>query len=167
MMFIHPLLLGGLVAVGLPVLLHLLMRQKPKHLLFPAYRFLQKRAKTNQRKLRLRHLILVLLRMLLIALIVLALARPRIFSERTSSFLPNQAVAAVMVIDTSRSMEYSVAGKTRLDDAKQRALELLDDIAESSHVAVVDSGDPNREWLTVAQARERIRSLKQRAARPP
>src|SRR4029077_12196074 len=86
MTFLYPLMLGGLVAVGLPILLHLLMRQKPKHVMFPAFRFLQKRAKTNQRKIRLRHLILLLLRMLLIALIVLALARPRMFSDRTVGF---------------------------------------------------------------------------------
>src|SRR5260370_17917288 len=113
-MFIHPLLLGGLVAVGLPVLLHLLMRQKPKHLLFPAFRFLQKRAKTNQRKIRLRHLILLLLRMLLIALIILALARPRMFSDRPVGFMPNQSVPALIAIDTTPTMEHTAARTPRL-----------------------------------------------------
>src|SRR5258708_8241135 len=125
MTFLYPLMLGGLVAVGLPILLHLLMRQKPKHVMFPAFRFLQQRAKRNQRKIRLRHLLLLLLRMLLLALICAALAKPRIFSERTGGgFGPNQAAAAVLVIDTSLSMDYASGGKTRLDDAKQRALEL-------------------------------------------
>src|SRR5260370_29695741 len=82
MTFIYPLMLGGLVAVGLPILLHLLMRQKPKHVMFPAFRFLQQKAKRNQRKIRLRHLLLLLLRMLLLALICLALAKPRVFSDR-------------------------------------------------------------------------------------
>src|SRR5262245_21052431 len=118
--FIHPLLLGGLAAVGLPIVLHLLMRQKPKHLLFPAFRFLQQRAKTNQRKIRLRHLILLLLRITLIALICLALARPRLFSSRIG-LGQNQVVAAVLVIDTTPSMEYAVAGKSRLEEARQRA----------------------------------------------
>ena len=31
MAFIHGYLLGGLLLAGLPVLLHLLMRQKPRH----------------------------------------------------------------------------------------------------------------------------------------
>ena len=69
MTFIHPLLLGGLLLVGIPVLIHLIMRQKPKHLLFPAVRFLLQRQKTNQRKLQLRHLLLLALRMLLLACI--------------------------------------------------------------------------------------------------
>jgi hypothetical protein len=156
--FIHPLLLGGLAAVGLPILLHLLMRQKPKHVLFPAFRFLQQRAKTNQRKIRLRHLILLLMRMALIALICLALARPRLFSSRVG-LSQNQIVAAVILIDTTPSMEYAVAGKSRLEEARQRALELLDDMNDSSRVAVIDTGEPGREWGSVAQARDKIRAM--------
>ena len=43
MSFVHPLLLGGLLLVGIPVLIHLIMQQKPKRLRFPALRFLQQR----------------------------------------------------------------------------------------------------------------------------
>src|SRR4030088_2359514 len=106
MSFVHPLLLGGLLLVGIPVLLHLIMRQKPKHLLFPAFRFLLQRHRTNQRKLQLRHLLLLALRMLLIAAICLALARPKLFSERLS-FSRDRPVAAVLIFDTSYSMEYN------------------------------------------------------------
>src|SRR5215813_5789108 len=76
MSFVFPVMLGGLVLVGVPILLHLIMRQKPKHLLFPAFRFLLKRRRTNLRKLRLRHLLLLALRILLIMCICLALAQP-------------------------------------------------------------------------------------------
>ena len=93
MTFIHPLLLGGLVLLGLPVVIHLIMRQQPKHLLFPALRFLKLQQRTNQRKVRLRHLLLLILRMLLIALMCMALARPRLFSDRLRNFLgSDQAV---------------------------------------------------------------------------
>src|SRR5262245_49534053 len=157
MFLLHPLLLGGLALMGLPILLHLIMRQKPKHLMFPAFRFLQQRAKTNQRKIKLRHLLLLLLRMLLIALICLALARPRFFSERFH--IANQNAAVVLVIDTSPSMEYAVAGKSRLEETKQRALEVLDEMGDGSRVAIIDTGGKLQEWTTVAQAREQIRDL--------
>src|SRR5438105_9484134 len=130
MSFIHPLLLGGIVLVGLPILLHLIMRQQPKHLLFPAFRFLKLQLRTNQRKLRLRHLLLLLLRMLLIALMCLALARPRLFSDRFGGLGADQAAVVVLVIDTSRSMQYTVAGKSRLEEAKARALELLGELGQ-------------------------------------
>src|SRR5437660_10759169 len=143
MSFIHPLLLSGLLLAGVPILLHLIMRQQPKHLLFPAMRFLMQRHRTNQRKLRLRHLLLLILRMLLIALMCLALARPRLFSDRLRNFLgSDQAVAVVLVLDTSPSMEYAVAGQTCLESARARALELLDELSATSRVAVIHTGDP-------------------------
>src|SRR5438105_12250540 len=127
MTFIHPLLLGGLVLVGIPIVLHLIMRQQPKHLIFPAFRFLQLRHRTNQRKLRLRHWLLLALRMLLVALMCLALARPRLFSD-FAGLSADQSAIVVLVIDTSPSMEYTIGGKTRLDEGKARAQELLDEL---------------------------------------
>src|SRR5204863_7716439 len=76
MTFIHGYLLFGLALAGLPVLIHLIMRQKPKQLPFPAFRFLRQKAFINRRKLQLQHLLLLLLRMLLIAALCLGLARP-------------------------------------------------------------------------------------------
>src|SRR5262249_31341484 len=113
MTFIHPLLLGGLVLAGIPVLLHLIMRQKPKPVLSPAFRSLLQRHRTTQRKLRLRPLLLLALRVLLIALVCLALARPKLLSERLG-LSGQQPVAAVLVFDTSYSMEYVAGGRNRL-----------------------------------------------------
>ena len=49
MEFLNIYLLGGLVLVGVPVLMHLLMRQKPRRLPFPAFRFLRQRSVVNRR----------------------------------------------------------------------------------------------------------------------
>src|SRR5437016_10840861 len=100
MTFIHGYLLGGLILVGVPILLHLIMRQKPKQLPFPAFRFLRQKARINQRKIRLQHILLLALRMLLIAALCLALARPRLASS-SILFGGEQAVAAVFIFDTS------------------------------------------------------------------
>src|ERR1700694_3838136 len=100
MTFVFPVLLGGLLVAGVPILLHLIMRQKPKALAFPAFRFLAQRQRTNLRKLRLRHLLLLALRILLIVLVCLALGRPRIFTEGLNLH-SERPVAAVLVFDTS------------------------------------------------------------------
>lgn len=76
MSLINQALIYGLALVAVPVLLHFLMRQKPKKLLFPALRLIQLRKLQNSRRMRLRHLWLLLLRMLVIGALVLALARP-------------------------------------------------------------------------------------------
>src|SRR5215469_13163354 len=109
MSFLHFYLLGGLALVAAPVLIHLVTREKPKHLLFPAFRFLRQKYHSNRRKLRLHHLLLLLLRMLLIALLCLALARPLLHADRVNILgfnTTNQSVAVVLLFDTSPSMEY-------------------------------------------------------------
>lgn len=168
MSFIHPLLLAGLVLVVLPIVIHLIMRQQPKRLIFPALRFLKQQVTANQRKLRLRHWLLLALRMLLIALMCLALARPRLFSDRLAGLNTEQSAAVVLAIDTSPTMGYQSGGRSRLDDAKARAMELLDELSSSSRVAVIDSSEPSGEWLpSVAAARERILALDLKAANSP
>jgi len=167
MTFIFPLLLGGLALAGIPVLLHLIMRQKPKHLLFPAFRFLLQRHRTNQRKIRLRHLLLLALRLALIAGLCLALARPKIFSERLN-LSSDRPVAAVLVFDTSYSMGYVSGGRSLLDEAKRRAQELLDGFPPDSKVAILDTAEPGGDWLpSISLARDRIPDLRLRAANAP
>ncbi|HJT79399.1 MAG TPA: BatA domain-containing protein [Gemmataceae bacterium] len=167
MTFIHPLLLAGLLLVGIPVLIHLIMRQQPRRLPFPAFRFLRQQHRKNRRSLRLRHLLLLGLRILLIAGLCLALARPRLFSERLH-FSSDSPVAVALVFDTSPSMEYRVADKSRLDEAKRRANELLDELPEGSRVAVLDSAELGGEWVnSPAQARDRVARLQIRPANAP
>jgi hypothetical protein len=167
MTFIHGYILGGLLLIGVPVLLHLIMRQKPKHLSFPAFRFLRQRHLINRRKLRLQHLLLLLLRMGIIAALCLALARPRLAAERISILLSDERpVAAVLLFDTSASMEYSAAGQDRLEEAKQRARELLDEMDGGSQVALLDSsddvGEGGTEWTSPSQAQTRLENLRVR-----
>src|SRR5262249_15503262 len=127
--------------------------------LFPAFRFLQQRLRTNQRKIRLRHLLLLALRILLITLMVLALARPRVFSERLN-LTGGQPVAAVFVVDVRPSMEDAGAGKRRLDEAKQRVGELVGELAEGSRVALIDTADVAGDWAqTNAEVQERLKLL--------
>ena len=166
MTFIHPLLLGGLVLVGIPIIIHLVMRQTPKRLLFPAIRFLRQKQRSNQRRLLLRHLLLLLLRMALIAVLCLALVRPRLAgSSLGMAFTAGRPVNAVFLIDTSYSMEYTVAGKTWLDEARRRALELFEEIPDGSRIAVLDSSETDGEWSpSVGLARERIAGLRLRHA---
>jgi hypothetical protein len=158
----HPILIVGAVLAGLPIVLHLIMKREPKRLPFPALRFLKQRHKTNQRKLRLRHFVLLLMRMLLIGLFALALYQPTL--ETSGAWLSGeQPIAAVMIVDTTPSMGLRIADKSRLDDARSRALALLEDLPPGSKVAVLDTADPKGTgWeVSVADARRRLEGYTQ------
>ena len=71
--FLTPALTLGALAVAVPIVLHLVMRQRPRELEFPALRFVQQRRDSNRRRMRLRHWLLLALRCGLIVLLALAL----------------------------------------------------------------------------------------------
>jgi hypothetical protein len=157
----HTILIAGAALVGLPILLHLIMKQEPKRLSFPAFRFLKQKLKTNQRKLRLRHFILLAMRMLLIALFCLTLYQPTFKSDRFH-ISGEQPVAVAIVLDTTPSMSYVSNNETRLAEAQRRAKELLKELPDKSVVAIIDTADLNGVWLPdIAAAQRRIDELKE------
>jgi len=137
-MFINVSLLGGVALIALPIVLHLIMRQRPKRLEFPALRFVEKRHEVNQRRLRLRHLLLLLLRAGLIALLALALARPSVNLGETLG-RQQAPVAAALIFDTAPRMDYRHQNRTRLEEARELGLWLLAQLPPESQIAVLDS----------------------------
>ena len=89
--------IGGLL-MGLPVVLHFLMKPKPVLMSFPAMRFLQEKHVTARSKMRLRHLLLLLLRCLLILLIAAALARPAAATETFGNWVTLIGVGAMTLL---------------------------------------------------------------------
>jgi hypothetical protein len=94
---LHPLLLWGLAAIAVPVLIHLLLRQRPKPRPWAAMRWLEAAAQAATRRWKLTNWLLLLLRMLILALLALAVARP-------SLGLSGGGERLVLVIDRSASM---------------------------------------------------------------
>ncbi len=76
MSLIHPALIYSAGLAVIPVILHFLLRAKPRKLPFPALRLILMRRRQNVRRLRLRHVWLMLLRMLVIIGLAIAAARP-------------------------------------------------------------------------------------------
>lgn len=137
-MFLNPLFLAGLALIAVPIVLHLIMRRKPKLLEFPALRLIQKRHDTNQRRLQLRHLLLLLLRAGAIALLALAFARPSVrFEGRLGS--QEAPVAAALVFDAAPRMDYRQGNESRLQAVKEIGLGVLAKLPPQSAVAVLDT----------------------------
>ncbi|WP_337174814.1 VWA domain-containing protein [Paludisphaera sp.] len=163
----HAGLAAGAALAAIPVILHLFMRPTPKHVVFPALRLLRERQKRSRKKMRIKNWLLLAARMLLLALMALALARPRIHSE-TPLGDDSVPTALGLVFDTSLSMGYRQNDETLLDQAKEKALELVDRIPDSSLVFVADSASPaSRTGRSPASARQWIKELTVRAVNRP
>jgi hypothetical protein len=81
--FLNSAVLMGLAAVAIPVLIHLISRRKAPSMDWGAMRFLRASLAARQRRTLIEELILMVLRCLLVALVVMAVARP--FIPSTSS----------------------------------------------------------------------------------
>jgi hypothetical protein len=132
----------GVAAAIVPILIHLLLRQQPKRVPFPAIRLLQNRRRTVVRSLNLRHLILLALRIAALACLGFALARPMLKMGGPLSVDAEAPVAAMLIFDTSPSMEYRFEGKSRLKAAQELGTAVLEKLGEGSEIVVIDSATP-------------------------
>jgi hypothetical protein len=156
--FLSPLLLWGTALAAAPVILHLIMRRKPVPYPFPALRFLQQRAVANRRRLRVNHLLLLLLRIAAVVLLAMALARPVL---RGAGWIPEAEgpVAAAFVFDTAPRMALREANQTRLERAASMAKVLFGKLPSGSQVAVFDTAGTPAAFSLAAAAEARVDRL--------
>ena len=121
MTFLHPLVLLGLAAAAIPALLHLLERRVPPEAEFPPLRYLSEAERQSARRLKLQHLLLLVLRTALIAFIVLSAARPLLPSHGGGSSLVHEPTALAVILDNSPSSGVVVDGRPLLDRLKRTA----------------------------------------------
>src|SRR3954451_3353439 len=76
--FLAPAFLGGLVALGLPVYIHLLKQHKSVPLPFSSLMFLEQRTQSSIKHRRLKYLMLFAMRLAMILLLALLFANPYI-----------------------------------------------------------------------------------------
>ena len=116
--FLQPLWLLALSAAAIPALLHLRQRHDPPTILFPAVRYLQQTKREQSQRLKLRNLLLLILRTLIIALIVLAAARPVATVQVGGVHTPT---ALALVVDNSLSSGVVLGGRRLSDLLVERA----------------------------------------------
>ena len=140
MTFLHPVALLGLAAAVIPALLHLLERRVPPEAEFPPLRYLSEAERQSARRLRLRHVLLLLLRTGLIVLIVLAAARPLVPAPAAAPLrgaAGHQRTALVVILDNSVSSGAVADGRPVLDRLRAAARGSLAAAAASDRVWLV------------------------------
>ena len=136
--FLNPWFLGGLVAVGLPIWLHLLKRHKTDPTPFPSLMFFEHREQSSVQHRRLDYILLFILRTLMLVLLALLFASPFI-RKLTPKGAGKKLV--VVAVDRSFSMRTKEGTSTRLDDAKAEAMNVLSKLPPGQPAQVVALAD--------------------------
>ncbi len=156
--FATPLLLIGLLAAGIPFVLHLLSSVRARQEPFPTLRFLRLSMEKTARRRRIQHWLLLLLRAVLLALLAVAVAEP---ISRLSGGWLGQRRAAVIVLDNSLSMAAGTEGQSRLSRAKSQAARLLSEDSRPQLAEVlISSGQEQQPELSAD-----LKPLRDRIAR--
>lgn len=132
MSLLAPLYFLGALAVGLPIVFHLIRRQPRGQIEFSSLMFLRPTPPRLTRRSRLDNWLLLLLRALALTLLAIAFSRP-FFRSATSldTELPGRKI--VLVVDTSASMQRVGLWQQVLD----KAAEVLSDLQPADSLALV------------------------------
>ncbi|MGK7370284.1 MAG: BatA domain-containing protein, partial [Candidatus Halalkalibacterium sp. M3_1C_030] len=104
MNFLNPFFLLGILAVAVPVVIHLINLRRPQKVQFSTLSFLNELKKSTIRKIRIKQYLLMALRALAVLFLALALARPFLPPTLTGSSGSDNPKAIGIVIDNSSSM---------------------------------------------------------------
>jgi hypothetical protein len=146
MNFINPLFALGALAVAAPILLHLIRREHARRIEFSTLMFLRRITKRTIRYQKLRHLLLLLLRILALMLIVLAFMRP--YRETAHATVAGGKItgAHIIVLDNSMSMSY----QDRWARAQKAAADIVKKAGTDDKFAVLAFSDRTEVLMTPA-----------------
>jgi len=141
MTFLNPAILFGLLAASIPLLIHLLNLKKLSKVEFSTLAFLKELQKTKIKRIKIKQWILLAVRMIAVALIVLAFSRPTLksisFGDKTSA----AKTTAVIIIDNSISMSVITEKGSYFNQSKEILKELLADFNPGDGVYFIKTSD--------------------------
>ncbi len=136
--FINPGWLWGLGAVAIPVVLHLFFRRRYVTLRWAAMRFLKEAVERSASRRRLTQILLMAVRMLLLALLALAFARPYLSSE-VAAALARAPQNFVLVLDRSMSLGYREQGTPLWERLRSEAAAWIRSLSPGDRVLVLSA----------------------------
>lgn len=148
MQFLYPGFLFALATLAIPVIIHLFSFRRYKKIFFSNTRFLTDVQQEHRSRNRVRHWLLLALRMLALACLVLAFAHPFI-PQKGTAFNPGKKYVSVY-IDNSFSMSNTGSEGELLQVAKKKALEIASAYQEGDAYQLVtnDFELKHQRWVT-------------------
>jgi hypothetical protein len=159
MKFAYPEFLYALFAIAIPILIHLFNFRKFNKIYFSNVEFLKEVQQETQAKSKLKHLLILLSRILAIAFLVFAFAQPFIPVSETD--IANQNNIVGIYIDNSFSMESKGENGSLLDEAKAKAVDVVNSYRATDKIILTtnsfNTGD--QRLLSNEEAIDKIESI--------
>ena len=140
MSFLQPLALIALPLMALPIIIHLINQQRHRTIPWAAMMFLMRAKRMSRGMARLRHLLILLMRVLAIGALIFAISRP-LSGGWLGSVGLSKPDATLILLDRSASMEMQdlQAGESKRSTALKRLAQLLEQGDYGTHLLLIDS----------------------------
>lgn len=161
MTFLNFMLLGGLAAATLPVIIHLLNRQRYQVVKWGAMHLLETVLKVHTRRMKWEQIILLIVRTAIPLFIAICMARPVLTGM--NQLAGTAKTSTVVLLDNSLSMESGETDKSGFITARDTTARIANQLPRGSQIAIVgmagafeDGGEPSSD---PAGSVQKIRSL--------
>ncbi len=134
MTFLNLALLGGVLALAIPILIHLFHKSRFKIVAWGAMHLLEAVIRQNQRRIQMEQWILLAIRCAIPALLALLMARP--LWKGAAKLLGDTKTSTIILLDNSYSMDASRAGTSNWSLARDEAVRIVGELKQGSEVAV-------------------------------
>jgi len=156
MSFLFPSFLWGLVAIAIPIAIHLFNFRRAKKVYFSNVAFLRSVEIQTSSFRRLKHLLIMAARILMISCLVFAFAQPFIPAKNESGFSANGTTS--LYLDNSFSMQNEHNNERYLDAAVNRLNEVLGLLRNSGNIQLLTNnfGSDEQSFLSADRIRDRL-----------
>ena len=113
MNFVYPQFLWGLLALSIPIIIHLFNFRRTRKVYFSNNYFLKNVKEATTSKLKVKHLLILLARLLFVAFLVITFAQPFLPGEENAENGSNTDKLVYIYLDNSLSMSSELASNVR------------------------------------------------------
>jgi len=157
MNFVYPNFLWALTLLSIPIIIHLFNFRRYKTVYFSKVDILNEAIENSKSGNHLKHLLILLSRLLAITALVLAFAQPFIASQKD---LNTETVSSIY-IDNSFSMQAEGQDGNLLNEVKNKAIDLVKSFEENEKINLLTSGllSKDQRFYSKSEIIERIKSI--------
>ena len=166
MIFTNPAFLWGLLAVAIPIAVHLFNFRRYKKVYFSNVDRLVELHTENRRRSDLKRWLLLATRILAIVFLVLAFAQP-VLTDGTTAMRSGQTVVSIFV-DNSYSMESATTEGSQLAAACRKAREVAESygVGDRYQLLTADLNGGSQRWLSRDELLDALDALQHSPASP-
>ena len=151
--FLQPLALIALPLIALPILIHLINQRRHRTIPWAAMMFLMHAKRMSKGMARLRHFLILLMRVLAVAALIFVISRP-LSGGWLGSLGMGKPDATLILLDRSSSMEVQdlQANQSKRTAALQKLAHLLEQGDYGTHLILIDSATGHLQEVDSPQA---------------